>query len=188
MTTKITRTLIATTAALGLLVPLSACGAIEDKIQEKVGEKVAGEILGGDVDVDTDGGSISIQGDDGASMEIGGQSLPAHWPADIPLPDNHTLLQVVSLDDADDGQTISAIFDAPGETKVMALHLSEAMTAAGYLPRDAEPITGEMGGMVTDMRSYQSADFAVMVTVSNMADEEGDLSVMYHVTEPDEEQ
>lgn len=185
---KHTRIIIATTAAFGMFLPLTACGAIQDKIEKKVVEEVGGKMVGGDVDIDTDEGAISITGDDGESMKLGGQTLPENWPADMPLPQGHELLQSVSMTDAEDGEVMTAIFIATGVTPDVAEQISQAMNSAGYAPTDQEPLKIEMSDMVSDMRTYESADYGVMVTISNMADEEGNVTISYYLAEPDNEE
>lgn len=185
---KHTRIIIATTAAVGMFLPLTACGSIQDKIEKKVVEEIGGKMVGGDLDIDTDEGGFSITGDDGESMTLGSKTLPEDWPADMPLPQGAELLQSVSITDDEDGDIMTGIFTAPGETRAMAEQVSQAMTGAGYPPTDQEPIKGEMGDIVTDIRTYESAEFTVMVSISNMADEEGDVSISYYLGEPDYEE
>lgn len=187
MTTKFTRTALAATAALSLLIPLSACGSIQDKIEKKVVEEVAGKMAGGDVSIDTDEGSISLTDEDGASLELGSKTLPADWPADIPMPQDYTLLQAASMTDPDEGPTLTAIITAPGEVNTMAEQLSQAMSGSAYQPTDAEPIQGEIGEITTDVRFYESSQHSVMVNVSNITEDEGTVTIQYYVTDPKQE-
>lgn len=77
---------LAVLIAVLLLLALTGCG-IRQKITEKVTEQIAEGILdnlGGDgVDIDLDDGDITIEGEDGKEVKIGGGEWPKGGAADL---------------------------------------------------------------------------------------------------------
>ena len=81
--------------AIGLLT--TACGnAAEDLVENAIENAIESE-GGGDVniDIDEDGGSASIETDEG-SIQIGGGDIPADFP--LPIPDYEEVAGVVTSD------------------------------------------------------------------------------------------
>ncbi len=106
---------------LGLLVAalaiaLAGCSAVQDKIGEEIGEEIAGAVVGGDVEVDGD--SVTISGEDGdVTIEGGGAELPEGFPDDFPMHDEAPVDSASSISGAD-GTTyyVNITSDlAPGE-------------------------------------------------------------------------
>lgn len=184
---KHTRIIIATTAAAGLFLPLTACGSIQDKVEKKVAEEIAGKALGGDVDIDTDGedGSVSFTDEDGSSMNIGGKSLPEEWPADLPVPENHEILTSMTINDPEEGPSTMVTFTGDGDVAELAEQLSQALNSSGYASTGEGPNTIELGDMTTDMRTYESASNTVMLTVMDMGEDDEPLTIQYLVGVPD---
>lgn len=178
---RLTRTAIAVMASLGLLVPLAGCGSIQGKMEEKVTEKIAGEVLGGEVDLDTDDGSVTITDDDGGSMEIGGNELPADWPRDLPLPDDYQIIHVSDIDNDHDGRQITVAFAAPGEVFDVAGQLHQETLAAGYsVAEDSEEMKLDSGDIKSEIHGYESGQTQVLISVSSMADDDL-LTISYGV-------
>lgn len=63
---------------LFLMFSLTSCKSASDVASEKLAEKGASEMLGGDVDVDIDGDTVTVTGKDGNEVVMGG----TEWPAD----------------------------------------------------------------------------------------------------------
>ncbi len=109
--------------ALALLVVLAATAALAagcgtDSITEKVVEEAAEQAAGEDVDIDVDDDKVSIKGKDG-EIEIGGDELPADWPAEIELPDGATIASATSIKDGDEPQlAVSGTVDDMTTTEV----------------------------------------------------------------------
>jgi hypothetical protein len=59
--------------------------SIEDAIEEAASDAGEGDV---NVDFDSDGEEISIEGDDGEQISFGGGDLPDGFPDDIPFPDD----------------------------------------------------------------------------------------------------
>lgn len=86
--------------AILLVLGLSGCGSISEKIGEKVGEEIAGSVVGGDVEVDgddvtikTEEGDVSITGDTG--------EIPENFPEDVPIYDDSTVDSATSMASGD---------------------------------------------------------------------------------------
>lgn len=178
---KITRSLVAGTAALALFVPLAGCGAIEDKITETLTEKVAGELVGGDVDFDSGEGTLKITGEDGESLTLGSQELPENWLSEIPLPNGHQVIQ--SLDQTQMGGAVdmTVMMTAPGAVLEVAGDLQNRLLAAGFTEDDGGVNHQEVGEVEMWINSFSSATHTIMLTVSDISSEEGVLTVAYLV-------
>jgi hypothetical protein len=84
---------LAGAALAASLVLVGAVGCGSDDAGEKAGEKLAEEITGGDVDINTDDGSVKVTDKDGNTSEYGsGAELPEDWPAELALPEGVTVL------------------------------------------------------------------------------------------------
>ena len=101
----------------GLLVAVLAfaaagCSAGEDKIGEEIGEGIVGAAVGGDVEVDGD--SVTISGDDGDVTIQGAEAeLPEGFPDEFPMHDD------VEVDSA------SSIASGEGSTFYVNLYSSK---------------------------------------------------------------
>lgn len=178
---KITRSVVAGTAALTLFVPLAGCGSIEDKIAETLTEKVAGELVGGDVDFDSGEGTLKITGEDGESLTLGSQELPENWLSEIPLPNGHQVIQ--SLDQTQMGGAVdmTVMMTAPGAVLEVAGDLQNRLLAVGFTEDDGGVNHQEVGEVEMWINSFSSATHTVTLTVSDISSEEGVLTVAYLV-------
>lgn len=90
--------------ATALLLLLAACSPGEELAEELAEQALEGE-GGGDVEIDTDSGEVSIESDDG-SFTIGGGEIPTDWPVDVPSGG-----EVLAVgEDQDGGGTLSMEF------------------------------------------------------------------------------
>ncbi len=99
-----------------VLVVLVACGgpSVSDEVAEKVAEKVAEQAYGGQVDIeqgDNDDFTLTVEDDDGSSMQIGGGGLPDDFP--FPLPDEYTVGMNVRSE-GPSGVEFLAVIQVPG--------------------------------------------------------------------------
>mgnify|MGYP000939973509 CR=1 FL=1 len=71
---------------LGLSLLLTGC-SFTDQLGQKAGEKIIEKTIesqtGGKVDIDADGQSMTIKGDNGESVTMGSAKLPDNFPKDI---------------------------------------------------------------------------------------------------------
>ncbi len=60
--------------AVVLVLALAGCGAIRNQVENKIGEAIGEKVLGDNVDIEGD--QITVKGDDGSEMVIGGTQWP----------------------------------------------------------------------------------------------------------------
>ena len=106
-----TRTLLLVTIAA---LSLAACDAAVEQLSEEAVERVAEAAGAGDteIDMDEDGGNISIETDEG-SVQIGagdGTELPEGLPDSIPLPEDYTVVSSSTFTD-EDGESILVMLE-----------------------------------------------------------------------------
>lgn len=159
---KTTRT-IAAMAALALL----GAGCSSEAITERIAEGAAEQMAGGDVDIDLDeeGGGISIESSEG-SMQMGaGGSVPDAFPDDLPLPN------------ADYEVANSLEMSSEGSAPEVQMSL---LTAAPVEELEAffEQALPDAGWEVSDTRRQSMEDFVNVTFVA----EKGDLGALVTVT------
>lgn len=60
--------------------------AVEDKVAEKVAESIIEKSAGdNNVNVDVDGKTVTMTGDDGQTFEVGKDRLPSGFPSEVPV-------------------------------------------------------------------------------------------------------
>lgn len=146
-----------------LLVPLTGCGSIQDKIAEKVTEEIAEKAVGGNVDITKDGVKVQT---DGVNYETGND---LKWPKESmgDLPEPKGKISAVLSDGTTKGGTVAYTGMSLEEAKAYAEKLKEM----GY--KDGLSISD------MDMVSYSgknSSGASVMFTY-NISPKEG--AIMY---------
>ena len=69
-----------------LLLALPGCGIrkkIADKVTEQITEGILDRVGGEDVDIDLEDGDITVKGEDGKELKIGGAEWPKGGAADL---------------------------------------------------------------------------------------------------------
>lgn len=183
--TKITRTIIAATASLGLLLPLTGCGSAEGDNQGTVPENVAEEPAETDQDIDAE--SNTDEGEDTTDIEEA--ELPSEWPSDLPLPKDHLIVQIDDHRDSGRMPGITAIFAAPGDAEEVDEQIRSDMAAADYQESDSGPVDMDGGGFIIRKTSYEAASHSVSVYLTDMSisglPEELRLAITYTLTTRD---
>lgn len=166
---KSTRT-IAAMAALALL----GAGCSSEAITERLVEEAAEQAAGGEdveIDLDEDGGGISIESSEGSLQMGAGGSVPDAFPDDLPLPD-------VDYEVANSFETSSR----EGE---LELQMSLMTTAAVEdLESYFEQAMADAGWEITDTRRQSMEDFVNVTFVV----EQGDLGALVTVTASGEDE
>mgnify|MGYP000851647062 FL=1 len=117
------RTFAAAALVVGSLA-LTGCGNAVESIAKAGVEKAIEDQTGTEIDIDADGGGVTIEGED-SSVKIGSAAeLPADFPSEFPLPDG-TLISVVQMNG---GWTLG--YEAVQESEVD--RLLEHFTSNGY--------------------------------------------------------
>ena len=152
-------------AALALSPALAACG----QAAEEVAEQAAEQAIGGDVEVNDDG--VTVTDEEGNEVAIGEDvAVPDTWPSEVPLYEGGTL-QMVSVQ-ADGAAT--AMWLADGTPAEVAADYGAALEEAGFTA-DSE---SNMGGMVVN--SYTGNGLTVSMQV---LESDGQTSLMV-IAEP----
>jgi hypothetical protein len=153
-----TMTGIRTRASVGLLAAslvvgaplLTACGGAA----QSIAEKAAGQAIGGDVNVDDNG--VTVTDKDGNQMAIGEDvTLPDNWPAGVPVLDGGTLSMVTVGADG----SANAMWTTDATAEEASTAYGEALTSGGYTASSSSP--SNMGGMY--LGEYTGNGFTVSV-------------------------
>lgn len=144
---KISRGAISALTVGSLIFVGAACGKAEDKLAEKIVEKGIESGTGGDVDINTEDGSVKIKTDDGEAT-YGGSEIPEGWPDDVPIID-HTEVLTTSSMSSDEGENLMVM---------VITEKSVADTVAWYKDR--------LTGWTKDSESSMSSDGDELIIVS----------------------
>ncbi|HRW36889.1 MAG: hypothetical protein KDB04_09120 [Acidimicrobiales bacterium] len=134
------RHLALATSATALLL-LAGCGAAADKVAEKATEKAIESQTGGNVDLDADDGSFTIETDEG-TYSSGTGKAPDSWPDDVPLPDGLEV-QVGTESDTADGRLVSIIGTVSSTPDEVLADMKDAL--ADWEISDEVTVTGSQG-------------------------------------------
>lgn len=122
---RITRSIAATIAVSALV--LTGCG----QAAEELAEEAVKQGGGGDVEIDADGDSVKIEGEDG-SISIGKDELPENFPSEVSLPDGGTIESATSItDNKKDGWFLQVTYPDVS-AKELASSLAASLTGAGF--------------------------------------------------------
>lgn len=147
-------------AGIGLLLAVvlaAGCAGSSDPAgvsDEAAAEGAGGEqtdVSVGDVDVtvedDGGGGTVTIGDDDEVSITMGGDELPDWFPAELPLPEEFTVLSATESQD-DDGTLYGLIVSTTAAFDDVIATLDEGLAAAGVevINRDVGEIAGMSSG------------------------------------------
>lgn len=160
-TRRIGRILVAASAATLLI---TACGGSAEQTAESIIE----EQTGGDVDIDSDTGDVSITDKDGNEFSAGQNvELPDSWPQDVPPFPDGTLITATALA----GGEASAQWTLEGNVTDAIDSYSDELVEAGFTP-DGESNT--VNSFVT--KSFVSSAFDVQL-VGGEVGGQGTISV-----------
>jgi hypothetical protein len=162
------RFLVLVLAASLAVFPLAGCGKVADEVAERAAEEMLEGATGVEVDVEDDGESITITGDDGeeTTIESGDSaSVPDAYPDDFPLYDGDIVgsssissgedsMVMVTVETGDDLGDIKAFLEAGFEDNGWTIASLDEMTASGvtnvnYMLTKSDP--AERSGMVSIM-------------------------------------
>ncbi len=150
-------------ALLAVTAPvLVGCG----NVAEMAAEKAAGAAVGGDVNVDE--GGVSVTDESGNAVSIGENvKIPDAWPSSVPLFEGGTAIMASANADGSAG----AMWTTDAKPEDAAAAYDKAMLAAGFTQAD----TSNLGGMV--MTNYTGNGLAVNVTAVGTDDGTTGVSV-----------
>lgn len=177
------RKAISTLGVAALALTLGACGGDDDKAAEKILEGVGGEDV--DLDIDEDGGSVSIGGEDGGSIDIdtdgddsgsitfddgeggegtisfGGGEMPEELK-NFPLPDDSKVVGTVSGGSGEDNGAIVSVA-ANGDFDEVAGDVKKGLEDEGMTVSDT--FSAEAEGKKTTMFTATGNGRAWTVTI-----------------------
>lgn len=171
------RTLLAPAAGLLLLLGTTACGAdqLADRAAESAVERAAEAAAseGVDVDIDTDGGGVTVETSEG-TFTSGMGSLPQGFPEEIPVAEGEIFSGASSTMEGQQGWVVSVSVDqAPDEAIAEA---GAALEAAGFTVGDNSMA---MEGLT--YVQYVSSDWDLILGATD--DGEGGTLLSYTVTQ-----
>lgn len=106
---------------------VTACGQIVENATEQAIEQAAEQAGGGNVDLDLDSGTVTVEGEDG-NMAIGSDlALPDTWPADVPPFEGGSLISVM-----DSGNGSTGTWQVDGTVKEIGDSYRATLEGAGY--------------------------------------------------------
>lgn len=154
---KNTPTLLLGALAAVAALTLSGCVNPVDAVVDRVLE-------GQGVDIDQNGGTVTIEGQDGEKLVVGGTEVPDDFPSELPLPDGKPQAAVSSSDG------VSLSYEAVGEEQIAAM--TEKIEALGY------ERTYDLVADQTIMRYFENPERSV----SLIWDGSGEGALVYAIT------
>lgn len=125
LTVRRRATAVALIAMITLGTPaLAGCGGM---VQGAV-EKAAGDAIGGNVDINSNG--LSVTDSNGNQVQIGEDvAVPDNWPAEVPKLEGAKLASVMV---AGNGSSVNAMWTTDASAADAMKSYSDALTSAGY--------------------------------------------------------
>ncbi|WP_421120115.1 hypothetical protein ACE2AJ_01840 [Aquihabitans daechungensis] len=176
------------TAAIGMVVGLAlavaACGGSEaaDKLTEEAIEQSGG----GDVDIDSEDGTVKYTDEDGNETEMNidgeGASLPDGWPSELAPPDSVKLITSNTTNDSTAGgdQVMTILGEASGTSDEFQAAIKEQVTDAGFdVAQDtASDVTG---GGYAGLTAKKGED-TLVVAIASDPTREGTVTITMTLT------
>lgn len=142
-----TRPVLTLLAVPLLALALGACGGsdIADSVAERAIEAAASEDV--DLDIDTDGGGVSIKGEDGETSYSAGGGLPDGFPTDIvDLVDGTIGMSVSTQNEKGEGWAVSVKADDNDAEAVFADAVGRLEAKGFDAPQEGTMVMGQMRG------------------------------------------
>ena len=149
---------------LGVAALCVACGKSPG---ERLAESALSAATGQKVELDHDGGKVTLKGDKGDVTIASGDAavLPADFPKDVYLPSRYKVESAMQMP----GATVVSV-TTPGQVSSLFADASKAMQAQGWKQTMAMQQTGQ-----TQMLAFEKDNRSAMVSFD--ADEHGDVKV-----------
>lgn len=155
------------TAAL-VAVAATGCAAAGERLSEAATERVISSAAGEGVEVDLDGGQVTITDEDGTAL-TGGTSteVPQRLADEVPLPDGFTA--VSSYEQTSDGETtVTVMGTSPGEDPIAVGDAYVATLEADGWERSTR---SDLDGQMLSAGLARGEDSLVLGVVGSDADE-----------------
>lgn len=135
-----------------------------DDIAERIAEEAAEAAGGGEIDIDTDNGSVSVENSEG-SFQIGNQDLPEELPDELPLPEGLSVMGSVAQDGAD-GTTIGLQAGYDGSFDDAMAFFDGELESSGWTVTNSS--TSTMGELRTASYEIEGFGFTGIVGVTQL--------------------
>lgn len=155
-------------AALATAALLTGCSG--ESIAERLTEEAVGRAGGGNVDIDTDTGSLSFDSDEG-SFNIGSQDVPDELPDEFPLPGGAVVMGSMSQSN-DDGVDVGLQAQLEESFDEAVAYFDAELEASGWTV--SETNTMNMGGLKTQVWGVEGYGFEGQVSVTQLGEDEED--------------
>jgi len=145
--------------ALAIALAVPALAGCSSAVQGAV-EKAAGQAIGGNVDINSNG--LSVTDSNGNQVQIGSDvTMPDNWPAAVPKFDGGKLTSVMV---AGDGASVNAMWSTDASAADAAKAYGDALTSAGF----TQDQTTNAGGV--ESSQYSGNGYTVNMVVSSAGD------------------
>lgn len=161
-----TRRPVLATSALLLGLVLTGCGNIAENVAERAVEEAAEAANGGgevDLEIDEEGGAISITSSEGSFSVGGDQELPQDFPDDLPLPADSQVLSSMSFSDGAD-RSVNVSMTVVGDAASVADQLQADLEQGGYTIAGTSQM--ELDGLATRMLEFEGNGLDGFITVA----------------------
>ena len=164
--------LVSVLAAFGIGV--SGCSSIAEQAVEEIVEESTG------IEVDEDGEQVTITGEDGETLEIGGgTTLPDDFPSDVPVYDGE-IVSSTSFS-AGEGQSYSVgIMADDAFADVVDWYKAEFLSEAWEVVGET---TADVDGSSTAILAYRKGEMEAGITVIEDS-ESPEVNIVQTVTQP----
>ena len=161
MNPTIGRVAARTTGLVALAAVLTACGSVQERVEERVTREVVEQALGDDVELREDG--FSYEDEDGRQVDFGTNQLPEEWPSDLPVPDGGRVLSSVAQSGAD-GTEIATMIEFDGTLDDVRPEVQDALDGSAWTP-DGDATSVNMDGTRAWAQTYVSGENRTSLSV-----------------------
>jgi hypothetical protein len=162
------------TLAVVLALVLVGCGGIADEVAEEAAERV----VGSDVEIDTDDGSVTVESDQGTVAIGTGGDLPDGLPDQLPLPDGLEVL--ASLSQSTNGTETIGFQAATSSSYDDVVAVYEDGLADAWTVTDRT--TSDVGGLRSSTWSVEGNGFEGVIIVLELGGTDAEPDVRLNVT------
>lgn len=161
MNPAVRRATMRATTVVAIAAVLTACGSVKENVEDRVARELVEEALGDGVELREDG--YTVTDDDGRTIDVGSQSLPDAWPADLPVPSSGTIVTSIA-EEREDGTEIAAMLEFTESLDEVRAEVESTLAGSSWTP-DGEPSTMDAEGVRAWGQAYVSGENRTEVTV-----------------------
>jgi hypothetical protein len=167
----------AATIAAALVLGGAACGSGSDAA-DRIAEELVENETGGDIDLNSEDGSVKFTDDEGNESEIDvtgdGASLPDDWPEALAPPDSVKII-TAATNTVNGAATMTVLGEAEGTVEDFLPAITSQIESAGF-EITQNTSTEVTGGSYAGL-SAESADQELVVAIAEDTTSEGKVSI-----------